>query len=321
LREVGLIEADNARLHSNWVQQLKGGKKLTLEQIEPYLKARQRSAGSLLAAAELTGDSSLLREALEKAPADLRVALAACTSGQLTPEERRQWLDAFKQLAPDNALPFYLSALACFKAGQTDEAIGELISASGKATLQGYSSELLSAMREGYQDAGLTATEAAALASQKCMPESLEIIGLGASLAKLAQQYRQAGDPDSAQAAVQICRALASQAAVLSPQQDLDGQFMGLGMEQRLLKTLDPASPFDDSGRPVRDRLAEIAQRTAELASLCQQAGQALQTLSDPDLAAFYEQVRTAGESAAYRWLLSQSQPDQSASPQSAPSP
>jgi hypothetical protein len=96
---------------------------------------------------------------------------------------------------------------------------------------------------------------------------------------------------------------------------------MGLGMEQRLLKTLDPASPFDDSGRSVRDRLAENAQRTAELASLCQQAGQALQTLSDPDLAAFYEQVRTAGQSAAYRWLLSQSQPDQSASPQSAPSP
>ena len=321
LREVGWIEADNARLHSNWVQQLKGGKQLTLEQIEPYLKARQRSAGSLLAAAQLTGDSSLLREAMEKAPADLRVALTACTSGQLTPEERRQWLDAFKQLAPDNALPFYLSAQACFIAGQTDEAIGELISASGKATLQDYSSELLSAMREGYQDAGLTATEAAALASQQSMPESNEIIGLGAWLAKLAQQYRQAGDPDSAQAAVQICLTLASQAAVLSPQQDLDGEFMGLGMEQRLLKTLDPASPFDDSGRSVRDRLAENAQRTAELASLCQQAGQALQTLSDPDLAAFYEQVRTAGQSAAYRWLLSQSQPDQSASPQSAPSP
>ena len=322
LREADWIEADNARLHSNWVQQLKGGKQLTLEQIEPYLKARQRSAGSLLAAAELTGDSSLLREALEKAPADLRVALTACTSGQLTPEERRQWLDAFKQLAPDNALPFYLSAQACFKAGQTDEAIGELISASGKATLQGCSSESLSAMQEGYQDAGLTATEAAALASQQWMPEWGEIIGLGGSLAKLAQQYRQAGDPDSAQAAVQICLALASQVAVLSPQQrDLDGEFMGLGIEQRLLRTLDPASPYDDSGRPVSDRLAELAQREAELGSLCQQAGQALQTLSDPDLAAFYDQVRTAGESAAYRWLLSQSQPDQSASPQSAASP
>jgi len=177
-------------------------------------------------------------------------------------------------------------------------------------------------MQEGYQDAGLTTTEAAALASQQWTQESLPFfVSLGASLAQLAQQYRQAGDPDSAQAAVQICLTLASQAAVLSPQQNLDGEFMGLGMEQRLLKTLDPASPYDDSGRPVSDRLAELAQRTAELNSLCQQGGQALQTLSDPDLAAFYEQFWTAGQSAAYRWLLSRSQPDQGASPQSAPSP
>jgi hypothetical protein len=42
--------------------------KLTAEQVESYLAANRRSAGSLLAAFQATGDKRLLQEAKEKYP-------------------------------------------------------------------------------------------------------------------------------------------------------------------------------------------------------------------------------------------------------------
>src|SRR5262249_11939625 len=75
---------------------------LKLGQLENYLRENQRSAGSLLSAFHATQDQSLLQEAEERFPNDPRVALAAATQSG-TPAERRRWIEAFKQSAPDNA--------------------------------------------------------------------------------------------------------------------------------------------------------------------------------------------------------------------------
>lgn len=301
------LQTDNARLHTNWVQRLKAGNKLSLEQVESYLKAKQRSAGSLLAAAELTGDQTLLREALNKYPSDRQVVFAACTSGQATPEERRECFELFKQLAPDNALANYLSAQAYFKSGQTAEAVQELIAASGKPRFQDYSWELLPAVEEGYQAAGLSPLEAAALASGQCSLRSLGYLNaLGSSLGDLAQRYLQAGDDTSAQSAVAMAVALGRKVGDLG---NLTGELVGLAIEQRTLKTLDPTSAYDASGDSVEDRLNQLAQRKAEIRALCGQADEAIKNLSEPDLASFYERFRTVGELEAFRWVLSRPQP------------
>jgi hypothetical protein len=77
-------------------------------QIESYLEQNRRSAESLLAAFRLTRDRALLQEAAEKYPNDPRVHYAGWISAyrddNSSPEERRQWLEAFKQSAPGNAL-------------------------------------------------------------------------------------------------------------------------------------------------------------------------------------------------------------------------
>jgi hypothetical protein len=83
--------------------------KLTPEQAESYLTANQRNAGTLLAAFQTTGDKRWLQEAKEKYPNDPVVAFMASSKSD-TPEERRQWLDTLKRIAPDNALGDYLSA-------------------------------------------------------------------------------------------------------------------------------------------------------------------------------------------------------------------
>ena len=50
---------------------------LTLAQVQPYLEANRRNAGSLLAAFWATGDRGLLQEAKERYPKDPRVNLVA----------------------------------------------------------------------------------------------------------------------------------------------------------------------------------------------------------------------------------------------------
>src|ERR1039457_2353792 len=68
--------APNAR-STNLLARLINGKelpKLTLEQIESYLAANQRNAGTLLAAYQATGDKRWLQEAKEQYPNDPSVA-------------------------------------------------------------------------------------------------------------------------------------------------------------------------------------------------------------------------------------------------------
>ena len=87
---------------------------------------------SLLAAYRASGDRGLLEEAMKSYPTDPKVAFEAVFTEDTSPEQRRQWLNTFEQMAPDNALANYLSARDYFKAGQTDQAVQELTSAAGK---------------------------------------------------------------------------------------------------------------------------------------------------------------------------------------------
>jgi hypothetical protein len=305
--EAGRLQADDARLYSNWVQQLKAGKRLSLDQVESYLAAKQRGAESLLAAFQLTGERSLLREAVEHYPSDPRVAFAACVAlkDEATPEEQRARLEAFKQAAPDNPLANYLEAQADFKSGQITEAIAELTAASGKSAFRDYYSENMAADKEAYQAAGLSPLDAALLAEGEASPPLAGLVNVGRSLLELAQRYQQAGDESSAQAAVQMGVALGCQVAELTPQNSLIDELVGWAIEQRILKALDPASPYGTSGYSVGDRLDELGQQKAQLKQALGMVG----TLSKPDLEYYLEQVSTAGESKALQWVLSRPPP------------
>ena len=108
----------------------------TTAQLQGYLKAHGRDATSLLAAYEVTHDRALLAEAMQKYPSDRKVDFEAAINPDLPSEERRQWLSAFEKSAPDNALANYLSALDYFKAGQSGQALQEIVTASGKQGFQ-----------------------------------------------------------------------------------------------------------------------------------------------------------------------------------------
>ena len=125
---------------------------------------------------------------MAKHPRDPRVALAAaCSVGSTAnspaaTQERRQWLDAFKQSAPDNALAFYLSARDHFKSGQPELAEQEVLAAGAK-TMRDYAADWLENTEEAYHSAGYSEAEAKALAmTTLLMPHLANLREVGTEL-------------------------------------------------------------------------------------------------------------------------------------------
>ena len=274
--------------------------RLTRAQIDSYLAENHRSAESLLTAFRLSGDRDLLKEAVEKAPHDPRVALTALFKSE-SPEERRQWLDTFKQSAPDNALPNYLSALDYFKAGQPDEAARELLAASARPKFQDYSMDFIQTAEEAYRAAGYPGLEAKAIATWSLeIPQFEQFRQLGDSLAEMAKSYRQADDETSAQTALQLGLGLGQRLA--SEPAPLLQELVSLTVQNQILSAMDPASTYGDGGQTVKNRMDEIAQQRAVIKGLAQQTEGLLQVMSEPDAASFYDRLKTFGEVDAVRW-------------------
>jgi hypothetical protein len=283
--------------------------KLSHEQLESYLTQNRRGAGSLVAAFRLAEDRSLLQEAAEKHPEDPQVNFAGWTTAQMkkdsSPEERRQWLDAFKRSAPDNALANYLSAQDYFKSGQTDQAVEELVAAAGKSRLQDYSADYVQNLEEAYLAAGCSEAEAkAAAAYSVVLPQLAEMKRLSQSLGDLSALYRQAGDESSAQAAMQLGLDLGRRLEESSGGSLTTQDLVGLAIQRNLLKGLDPSALFGDSGLTVQNQLDAVTQRVERLKGLWKQAEPILRNMPDEELIHYFDRMKTFGETEALRWVM-----------------
>jgi cell division septum initiation protein DivIVA len=277
---------------------------LTPIQAEKYLDENHRTARSLLAAFRATGDANLLKEAAEKYPNDPQVAFTAAYAPGATPEERRHWLDVFKQSAPDNSLPNYLSALDHFKAGQTDQAIQDLSAAAGKQKYQDYSMEFILNGEEAYRTAGYPEADSRVIPSMSLLlPQFAELKQLNSQMVDLAAAYRQSGDEASAQAALQMDAAL-GQRLNGSENTSLLSKLVGMAIETTALKQMDPNFPYTSSGQTVQQRLDEVNQQRSSLTQFSQQLDSIYSTISAPDWITYHDRWRAFGEENAVRWLI-----------------
>ncbi len=286
---------------------LQGDKSLKLAagQVESYLKENRRSAASLLAAYRGTGDPALLEEAMQKFPDDPQVAFEAAFNKGATPEEQRQWLNSLKQSASENALADYLSAAHYFKTGHPDQAVEDIIAASGKPQFQDYTLERVQDDEEAYRAAGYSVAEAKTIPSmQLLLPQLAQMKELSQNLTELAKSYRQAGDESSAQAVLQMAASLGQRYSHVTPGEPEISQLVGIAIERIALNGLDPNSPYGSAGGTVKDRLDQLAQQRQDLEQLARQT-EALQPLmSDQDLISYKDRWRNFGEAAAGRWLI-----------------
>src|SRR5205085_3569400 len=139
------------------------------------------------------GDAGLLKEAKEKFPGDPRVQFAAWFKGE-SPEEKRDWLEKFKQSAPENALANYLLAAEHFKAGDTAQALQEITAAGSKPGFENYLVDFMQNAEEAYRARGYSPAEAKAVGTMSALlPDQAELKSVAVKLAELAKQYRQAG--------------------------------------------------------------------------------------------------------------------------------
>jgi tetratricopeptide (TPR) repeat protein len=234
------------------------------------------------------------------------VAFAAALKKDASPEEQRQWLDAFKQAAPENALANYLSAIDYFKAGQTDQAIRELLAADGKTQFQDYLPDRIQDDEEAYLSAGYSLADAETFAvyQQSLLPQPSDLRQFVHDISDLAKSYQQAGDATSAQAALQMIADIGQRYENGSPGEFVVSQNVGISIERFALGVMDPNSPYGGVGQTVQDRLNQLDQQIAAHLALAQQVDPLQQTMSDQDWISYSERFKTFGEEMAWRWLV-----------------
>ena len=297
--------ANDSPFTNAFTRSIKGAlPQVSSEQLAHFVEQSRRSAASLLAAFHISGDKAFLQEALEKYPSDPQVNLAALATSGSSPEQRRQWLETFKQSAPDNMLANYLAASEYFKSGQTEEALRELLAASGKSNFQDYWLDRTMSAEEAYLAAGLSKAEATAAGISMRVPEFRELRQLTHSLTDLVGSYRQAGDETSVQAVVQMGLHLGQSLDLLTSQYSLAEYAMGMEIENQFLGMMNPNSAFGSSGQIVRNQLDELDQRRAALKTLVQQANGILAAISDQDLINYTDRMRVFGGIQAMQWLV-----------------
>jgi len=85
----------------------------------------------------------------------------------------------------------YLLALDYFKSGQADQAVQELVAASGKQQFQDYTLDRMQDDEEAYLAAGYSVAEAKTIpGSQLLLPQLKQLKDVGLSLVDLAKSYR-----------------------------------------------------------------------------------------------------------------------------------
>jgi RNA polymerase sigma factor (sigma-70 family) len=279
------------------------GPQLTAEQIENYLKQNRRSAASLVTAFRATGDEKFLQEALEKFPHDPQVNFAAVFDKDAPAEDRRKRLDAFKKAAPDNALANYASALDYFKAGQTDQAAQELTEAYGKKQFQDYSLAFIQNGQEAWMAAGYSAADAKTINGiELLLPHLAAVKELSQNIVTLAESYRQAGDQASANAALMIAADLGERFQG-GPGQSVLSQLVGFAVQKNALSSLDPATPYGDSGESVQQHLDDLTKQRDAMKHVVQQTSALIENLSPQDWISYQDRWRSFGEQAALQWL------------------
>lgn len=284
--------------------------KISEEKIDEYLRLHNRNAASLLAAFHGLGDTNYLNEAATNFPNDPRVQWTVLARNAF-PEERRKWLDNFKTSSPSNSLANYLSARDYFKNNEPDAAMKELLAASGKSQFKDYSMDTVLDGEDLGRFGGSSAmdTRVAAMAAMggDLLPELGNLKGIAGDIRDLQQQYVNSGDAASAQNLAQLGLSLATRFSSGDEGKFLISQLVGIGAEAIVLESLDINTSYDFlGGETPTQRLAELKQQRASIRELNQNLNSFLPTMSEDQMANYWERQKIYGELEAMRWLVQQ---------------
>jgi hypothetical protein len=180
-----------------------------------------------------------------------------------------------------------------------------MTAASGKQGFQDYSMDRLMDDREAYLDAGYSSAEAeVSSATHLLLPQLFDVKQLGLDLVDLSNSYQQAGDSDSAQAALQMAAGLGQRYATEAPAEAEVSQLVGMAVERMALGAMDPGAAYGDNGQTVQDQINQLTQERATLNDLNAQAAPLIDSLSDQDYLTYKDRWMAFGEEAALQWVV-----------------
>lgn len=273
--------------------------------VERYLERHQRNAESLLGAFRATQNPDLLKEAAARYPDDPTIQLAVLLH-QIFPEQRREWLDRFKQSAPDNSLASYLSAREHFEAKDLSAALADLAEATGRPRLNPYLLESMQSAEELFVAGGQPALLAKAQAMFSApMGHLAQLKQLSSELVQLGQQYRTANDLASAGAVANMGLMLAARLNGSREGQFIIDKLVGITMENQVWTLFDPSASSHYPGLTVQARQEELARQRDALKNLTKDFPPTLLACSDDEIIAYMDRAKVLGEVEALRWLKS----------------
>ena len=291
---------------NNWLMRLLSTNAVTSlprEAIDRWLASGHTNAEDLLAARQAGGGTEYLRLALTNFPNDPRVLLAsmALKDDEATTRDR---LDRFKAAAPENSMADYLSARDHLKNGRPDEAIADLLAASGKTRFNDYTLDAMQNAEDLYLQSGKSPVEAKALGtSTVLLPALAQFRGLAQDMAALQRQYLAAGDTASAENLARMGMQLGQHLVEGEGSKTLIGELVGAAIERIVLNPLDPAKTYDFLQGTVTDRTAQLDARRTEVRQTSQSLDQWMRSASDADLISYFDRFKLYGESPALKWL------------------
>jgi hypothetical protein len=288
--------------------------KIPREKVEAWLAKHNRNAASLLAAFRALEDTHYLNEAATNFPNDPQVEWTVLARNAF-PEDRRKWLDSFKASSPSNSLANYLSAQDYLKNGQTNEAVTELLAASGKSQFGTYSMEAFLDGEELNQFAGKTPLESEQLAFSHSMTDVLTEDGtlkqLAWSVADLEKQQVAIGDNVSAENLAQMGLTFADQIRSGENGKLIINQLIGNSSEVLALSGLDQNATYDFLGGQTPNRiLQQIKEQKASFRELVKNFGTVYPSLTPEEMAGYIERMKIYGEIDAMRWVVQQHPPN-----------
>ena len=215
---------------------------------------------------------------------------------------------------PDNSLANYLSAEDYFKAGRTDEAVQELLAASGKYPFQNYTIEAQLNGEELAQFSGKTPEESFVLGLSSAAGDGLP---LDATLKKVAhgimdleQQKSGLGDTASVQNLAAMGMALADQIRAGDSGRLVINQLVGNATEAIILSQLDQSAGYDFlGGQTPSQALQKMKDQKVELRELMSNYSSIRPSLSDEEINAYFQRMKIYGEREAMKWVVQQHPP------------
>jgi hypothetical protein len=279
--------------------------KLSPDELLKFLARNGTNAESLLAAFNVTSDKEFLREAVRRYPESAFVLVSALAHN-VSPEQRGEWIEQLKRIAPDNPLANYFSARDHLKNQQPELALQEFTDASSKKGFHDFTVERIQGLEDMYLGAGHSAAESKALAmSSVQIPTIRHLRELGREMSKLQRQYADAGDAESAQI---LARHGLSLAANLNNggAQSLISQMVGNVVEKEFLRGLDADANYDFMIQSPAERLAQLQAQDKSIRDSARFFDHWMQQANEGQLVSYFDRLKLYGEAAALQWARTQ---------------